>query len=469
MKKFSVLLTLAVLMVSSSVFAGSIDYLSNQSAKYVMNAARTASTDGADIVAYNPAGTALMGEGFFIDVSNQTLLKYYSQDVTYTGAPNNIAKDTYEQSTPTILLPNVYLAYNAGTVGIGNLAVYGQAGVPAGGGSLSWDGVAGLVATAAGFGAAATSQVTSINCDAEGSSVYYAFGGGVAYSFLENMFSVSAGAKYVMARRSTKIEGNIGYLHGGLGAWTLAIDTEYDYDAEGYTPVFGFDVKPMKELTIGVRYEMETDLEFEYDQKTNSVTPSNLAFAALATGGTNMLNKDGLKDNLNLPQILSIGAEYVVTPEMTVGITANMFFLGNAKMEITSRSSTGVASTVDYSEYFGTGYEVAVAASYKVMEQLKIGATFMYTDQGAKDKLLKDQAVVNTTSSNPVLNSTWIGLGAIYTVIPNLDITVAAGWVHYLPEKVDIATSASGTPIGTTKVEYSKEVYNIALGASYKI
>jgi long-chain fatty acid transport protein len=186
MKKFSLLLTLAVLMVSSSVFAGSIDYLSNQSAKYLMTlAGRAAATDGADIVSYNPAGTALMGEGFFIDVSNQTLFKPYSQDVEFDGSVYDLSKETYEQSTPTILLPNVYLVYNAGQIGMGKLAVFGQAGVVAGGGSLEWsDGTAGLEAAAILVGSSSSSVLRNLDAKVKGSSVYYAFGGGVAYSFL---------------------------------------------------------------------------------------------------------------------------------------------------------------------------------------------------------------------------------------------------------------------------------------------
>ncbi len=463
MKKFSVLLTLAVLMVSSSVFAGSIDYLSNQSAKYLMTlAGRAAATDGADIVSYNPAGTALMGEGFFIDVSNQTLLKPYSQDVEFDGASYDLAKDTYEQDTATYLLPNVYIAYNAGLIGMGKLAVFGQAGVVAGGGSLEWsDASAGLLQSAIAIGAqlgtmaaAYTSAVTSVNAKVKGSSVYYAFGGGVAYSFLDDMISISAGAKYVIAKRSGEVDGVANYYAPAAAtAWSMDIKSKYEYDAAGYTPVFGIDIRPMKELTLGIKYEMETDLEFEYTQKDNTITNTLPAmFAGLNTTVASQLNKDGLKANQNLPQILAIAAEYVVTPELAVSTGAQLYFLGDADME-------------GYEDYYGTGYEVSIGATYKVIEPLKIGAAVMYTDQGAKDSLLESSSQLLTVSGNPVLNSIFFGLGATYTVIPNLDITLSGGWVHYLPEEADVVMSAGNT----MKVEYSKEVYNIALGASYKI
>jgi len=483
MKKFSLLLTMAALMVSSSVFAGSIDYLSNQSAKYCMNTASTARTDGADIVAYNPAGTALLGEGFFIDVSNQTLLKYYSQDVSVETITGTVltAEQKYEQDKPTILLPNVYLAYNFGQMGMGKLAVYGQLGVVAGGGALEWDGTAGAVAAAYSVASSVTkatgtaTSVTGVNAKVEASSVYYAFGGGVSYSFLDDMISISAGAKVVMPERSAKLSGVVSESNAAVGgAFTVTIDSEYEYDATGYTPVFGLDLKPMKELTIGVRYEMETELEMEYKDKTQSVVVSNAGLnTVLQNGLTNQLSKDGLKDKQNLPQILSIGVEYAINPELTVGLSSNIYFIGDAKYEMTSNttsSTTGAktgTSTVDYADYFDTGWEVALGATYKVMEPLKVSASVMYTDQGAKDEINESTSTLNTVSANPVLDSWFFGLGATYTVIPNLDLSIAASWVHYLPEEADVPLNATGTVI--EKVSYKKDIYNIALGASYKM
>ena len=198
---------------------------------------------------------------------------------------------------------------------------------------------------------------------------------------------------------------------------------------------------------------MATDLEFEYTQKDNTITNTLPAmFAGLNTTVASQLNKDGLKANQNLPQILAIAAEYVVTTELAVSTGAQLYFLGDADME-------------GYEDYYGTGYEVSIGATYKVIEPLKIGAAVMYTDQGAKDSLLESSSQLLTVSGNPVLNSIFFGLGATYTVIPNLDITLSGGWVHYLPEEADVVMSAGNT----MKVEYSKEIYNIALGASYKI
>jgi len=454
MKKFSLLLTLAIMMVGSTVFAGSLDYLSNQSAKYCANTASTARTDGADIVAYNPAGTALMGQGLFIDVSNQTLLKYY------TAKEDAMLADEYKQSEPTLLLPNVYAVYNFGQMGMGKLAAFAQAGIIGGGGTLKWDdgtvgsnifAVSKAPALQAGVSAlvGGVTTFTGYKTALEASSVYYSFGGGVAYSLLEDMISVSAGAKYVMARRTGKVTGTMNFSNPNVGgAFAVTIADEYEYEADGITPVFGFDAKPMKELTIGVRYEMETDLEFEYTQKDKTST-NTLSNATLKSTVESLLpDYTDVKANQNLPQILSLGAEYVVMPELTVGVTGTMYFMSKADLG-------------GYEEAYGTGYEVALGATYKVMEPLKIAASVMYTDQAVKAEYLEDDTELLTTSANPILNSIFMGFGATYTVIPNLDLTCAVSWVHYLPE--DVTTDAG------LEINYKKEVYNIAIGASYKM
>jgi long-subunit fatty acid transport protein len=125
-----------------------------------------------------------------------------------------------------------------------------------------------------------------------------------------------------------------------------------------------------------------------------------------------------------------------------------MYFMSKADME-------------GLEDAFGTGWEVALGATYKVMEALKVGASVMYTDQAVKKEYLESDDDLLTTSANPILNSIFMGLGATYTVIPNLDLTLALSWVHYLPE--DVKTTAG------LDINYKKDIYNIALGASYRM
>ena len=476
MKKFSLLLTLAIMMVGSTVFAGSIDYLSNQSAKYLTTFHRTASTDAsADIANYNPAGTALLAPGLYLDLSSQTLLKYYETDTSDSRAQTGVGvytklsalgqgfKDKYEQSEPTLILPNFYAVYNFGQMGPGKLAAYAQLGVSAGGGALKWDdgtaatfgALSGIFKTAGGTGAVTDQSF-------EASSVYYTINAGAAYAFLDDMVSVSVGGKAIIAKRTMKVSGTDG---------TRSIDGEFDYDATGYTAVIGLDVKPIKDLTLAARYEMETDLEFDYDQKklnASSALVTTIATSVLGMSGVS----DGQKANNNLPAILSLGAEYKVTPELAVMASSNIYFLSQADMgktNIKNAAGTAVVAVKDTNEYFGTGYEFGLGATYLIMPELKAGLGFMYTESGAKDAYFNNQDTFLNCAGNPPLDSYTIGLGGTYTVIQNLDVTLSGSWTHYLPEtyKIGDATTAPGQK--EIAGEYKKDVYNIGLGVGYKM
>jgi len=475
MKKALVLLCmLAIVLSGATVFAGSIDYLSNQSARYLMTFSRCAATDAADIVNYNPAGTAFMAPGLTIDFSTQTLFKPYSQDTTntysaaaigYAGATSG--SDSFDQSEPTPVLPNLYAVYNFGQLGAGNLAINFQAGIVAGGGTLKWDdGTAGSTLALLGIGLTTSAPVVAggynhptgaiTSQSLEVSSVYYNIGLGVSYSFLDNMVAVNLGGRVVMPKRSLKLEA--AYAAG------YTLEGEYEYDATGYTPIIGICVKPMTGLTIGLRYEFETDLEFEYNEKTFA---SNDTYVGLVAGGilSNGGIKDGNKFNSNLPAILAAGVEYVVMPGLTVAVQGTYYFLSSADLGTTYDSSTGLA-VCDTNEFYDDGWEVSLGVTYQVMTELKVGIGFLYTVQGAKDDLFNSQYTVLTTSANPALNSWAVGLGGTYALANlGLDITLTGSWTHYLSEDYEFVHAKLGTFSG----KYEKDVYNIGVGIGYHL
>ena len=108
---------------STTSRAGSIDYLSNQSAEYIMSFNRNAATDSADIVNYNPAGTVFLPEnGLYVNASAQYLFKPYNE--TFLGR-------TYRQNEPSII-PNLYTLFKRDA-----WAAFFAVTVPAGGGAGS--------------------------------------------------------------------------------------------------------------------------------------------------------------------------------------------------------------------------------------------------------------------------------------------------------------------------------------------
>jgi long-chain fatty acid transport protein len=442
-------------VATATLSAGSLDYLSNQSAGYFFSTAQTASTAGAGIVPYNPAGTALLDKGFYLDASNQTILKYYDESVDST-----YLSDSYSQKDPTPFLPSLALVYNFGNVGPGKLALYGNGGITAGGGNLKWDdGTIGtnsyglLVAQAANALSPTTPTVPNgSSTKLTASSIYYGLGTGVSYAFLDDKVSASAGVRYVNAQRSGSISGTMNLVTYTPAAtpWSLSVDYDYTYSAQGLTPIFGLNVRPVSGLTLGARYEMETKLEFEYSDDTPTVTcAANPTVAALVKS---KLNWAGKKVRQDLPQVLGFGAEYMFTPKFTLSAGTNLYFMNAATIEDVEGD--------DISDLFGIGYELNLAGQYQFTEKLLAGLTAMYSNQGAKDSYYEDDTNLLFASANPPLDSLTVGGGVKYNVIKTLDLLLTTSYVHYFPKS---ATTDAGL-----EIDYSKTVYNFGLGASYK-
>jgi long-subunit fatty acid transport protein len=113
-------------------------------------------------------------------------------------------------------------------------------------------------------------------------------------------------------------------------------------------------------------------------------------------------------------------------------------------------------------DYFNVGYDVGIGAKWQVLDTLKIGAGFSYTESGTKDSYFKEQAL--NATANPPLDSITFGLGGTYSLDVGLDFNLGVLYAHYLP--VDYkAAGGSGTfsVEGTNK----KDVINIGIGVSY--
>ena len=458
MKKITIVFVGVLMLAGTSLFAGSLDYLSNQSARWVMTTSRNASLDGADIVQFNPAGTAYLAKGFHLDLSGQTLFKYYNNEDVSVGGPATIvfpslsrSAETLKQSYPSPLIPNVYLAYNFGEVGKGRLAAYTQVGIVAGGGELKWNGgtvgttllLTGISANSGGLLGGIKSQ------EFDASSIYYGVGLGVSYAFAGDMVSVSFGGRSVMANRN----------FGLKAVYTSSADLkgEYEYKAKGFTPIVGIDVRPTKDLTLAARFEAPTSLEFEYKQKELGGALANTAKAILKNAGI----EDGKKARQDLPAVIGLGAGYNVTDRLTLDLSGMFYLLSSANLGDVYENTTG-KKVGEVSDYFNTGWEIGLGATYKALDNLKIGAGVLYSAAGAKETYLNDSKIAFGASGNPMLNSVTLGTGITYTR-NKLDFTCSFLWSHYLPENFSIDT-------GAFKVsgKYGKDALGIGYGIGYR-
>jgi len=460
MKKITVVFVGVIMLAGTNLFAGSLDYLSNQSAKWVMTTSRNASLDGADIIQFNPAGTAYLDKGFHLDISGQTLFKYYgNKDVSvgsFAGPAAPLSPllsrpaETLKQDYPSPIIPNAYLAYNFGEVGKGRLAAYTQIGIVAGGGELKWnEGTAGTTLLLPSISAQMSGVPGAIKSqEFDASSIYYGIGVGVSYAFAGDMVSVSFGGRSVMANRS----------FGLTAAYTSSMDLngEYEYKAKGFTPIVGINVRPTKDITLAARFEAPTSLEFEYKQKELGGALAGIAAGALQGVGIT----DGGKARQDLPTVIGVGAGYNVNDRLTLDLSGMFYLLSSANLGDVYANG---AKTGELNDYFDTGWELGLGATYKVTENLKFGAGALYSDSGAKETYLNDARVAFNSSANPMLNSVTFGTGITYSAGKKLDFTCSFLWSHYLPENFSLDT-------GAFKVsgKYTKDVLGIGYGVSYR-
>ena len=443
-----------LLLVSSNLFANSVDYSTAQSASFLMMATRQAATDAADILAYNPAGIALMVPGLHISVNNQYYVMKYEE--TFKGSGID---EKYTDDRPIPVFPNVYGVYNMGKVGSGNLALGLKAGVIGGGGYLDWNGTTGTAFAAAntaktlsGNGLATTATRTAIEQDV--SSVYYGFGGSVAYSMLDDRVSLSLGGQYIYAQKTAETTGKLYFNTAAFGGeWNLDIDSKFDCDAKGYSLIFGLDVRPVDKLTLSLSYETEADLKFKYNQDRDKVTASFAGANSAADELQGQLNKEGEEENFNLPAIARMGAEYAFTPALTMAIGGELFFVHD----------------MDYNgveEYFQKlGWELNVGGIYALIpSKLKVGLGVTLADVGSKDSLFDSEDEMAAMGANNWSTHILMGsCGIVYTIMQDLDLVVGYSYLvtYDGPEK-------GKTPSGY-EVSYDRTVQNIAIGVNYKV
>ncbi len=459
-----------LLLVSSNLFANSVDYSTAQSASFLMMATRQAATDAADILAYNPAGIALMVPGLHISVNNQYYVMKYEE--TFKGSGID---EKYKDDRPIPIFPNVYAVYNMGKVGSGNLAFGLKAGVIGGGGYLDWNGTTGTAFAAANtakgissLNALLATTATRTDIEQDVSSVYYGFGGSVAYSMLDDRVSLSLGGQYIYAQKTAETTGKLYFNTAAFGGeWNLDIDSKFDCDAKGYSLIFGLDVRPVDKLTLSLSYETEADLKFKYNQDRDKVTASNLINNPnLGEGLTGQyvvngaaatlqgkLNKEGEEENFNLPAIARMGAEYAFTPALTMAIGGELFFVHD----------------MDYNgveEYFQKlGWELNVGGIYAIIpSKLKVGLGVTLADVGSKDSLFDSEDEMAAMGANNWSTHILMGsCGIVYTIMQDLDLVVGYSYLvtYDGPEK--------GTTPSGYEVSYDRTVQNIAIGVNYKV
>ncbi|WP_426710613.1 OmpP1/FadL family transporter [Cetobacterium sp. SF1] len=431
------LLLAALLLTTVKGFAGSIDYLSQQDAEYFAHPSMTGKI-GVSGAYYNPAGTAFMENGTYMQINNQTHLKTYKMEVDGL---------TFKSDKPSPIIPSFQLVHvNNGR------SFFFHGGAIAGGGNVAYENGLGMFKTMETMlNSNPDMQKIGVNINfnpgstVKGSSYYVTLQGGIAQK-INDEWSFALGARYVNAERKLKGVGNYSLNMGPLNA-DPRFDINSERTAQGVTGIFGVDYKPSSKLNFAFRYETETRLNFKTKEKNldnfknsfgifNNTDISSNIYNAIVSNKNVKEWVNGARGKRNLPAMASLGASYAITEKTTLLASGNYYFIKEA------------GDTFGAYDNYHNGYEIAVGIDHQLNEKWTLMTGYQYTNTGANKHTYKD--------TDYALDADMFGLGAKYKYNENLDLMATGATVLY-----HSATSV-------TNVKYSKHVYSIGLGATYK-
>ena len=297
MKKKILLLSI---IVAGMANAASVDYLMNNSTSYFQNPAQTAqiSVEG---VFYNPAGTAFVDDGLYLNVNAQNSIINESMKVE---------GKTFD-ATSFAAVPSFNLLYKKN-----DYSLFANASVIGGGATLEYEGgAAGVYLAAAALNSKDPFKGTAMALNANlsggkfiGENRYYQGIIGGAYK-VNDKLSVSLGGKYVYATR--KLEGTADYTYNAsspMGKYlkgnTLSIDSTRKADGVGFT--IGADYKLDETTNFAIKYDSRVRLTFEAE----GTEADKMLFMGKTLGISAFYPTyaNGVKKERDLPGVLSLGA-----------------------------------------------------------------------------------------------------------------------------------------------------------------
>ncbi len=487
MRKYLVFLCVVALVFvgASAVFASGMENKNNFSADYVRTLNRAAATDSADAAVYNPAGTTQLKDGLHISLNNQYIIKKQGHRAEQNDVSSAWGTYGYEfqDTTPVPVLPSLFLVYKKD-----QFAGFFAFTIPGGGGTVRYG-----ENSYTGFTYFANAnKADSIQTDLKSSSVYYGMTIGGAFEVVKDLLSVAAGGKVVMMRNETSVVGEAGLSAGGgafLGGWSAKAD--YKEQANGFGGFIGLNVTPTKELNIGIKYDSVVRLKQKYMVNKEDVTVNTWGNAALtanlralAEGLQNaVLKNEGRYRNQDLPDVLSLGVSYKVTPELLVAASYTAYFNKNAMWQKdypdTDTTQNNKDSEVSSNKkmvqkYYDTSHDAGLCIEYAVTKELTLSVGYLYSLYGTNKNWYKQAENIEFPYSNAV------SLGGKFDAGSGLNISVGIGRWWYPDFKTDTYKGEplgynTGTNGGGRKAGYPesltfyREGWNIAVGVSYSM
>ncbi|MFH2092017.1 MAG: outer membrane protein transport protein [Pseudomonadota bacterium] len=422
-------------------FAGGIDNKQNFSARYNATGSRNAAIDGADVAAYNPAGIMQQKNGFVLEGDVQVLMKSYENRYVERSPAAHVMKDEDEPA----IVPGIFATYKND-----NWGAFGTFTVNGGGGHVNYEngcalldsieyiarGVAFQTAGGGAAGLAAMPGATFSNERIEADTYYLTTTVGGTFAF-NNVFSVAAGGRYVLAQKEVKAFANTTAMGNLVG--------EYEEEADGFGWIAGLNIKPSDSLLLAVRYESAVELTFEtkHNGGTNVLGGTILGLAGKPNNG---------KYDRDLPAVLGLGVMFKPVDKLTLDLSYTYYFEEDADWDN------------EFGDALDNSYDISIAATYAITNAFRISLGYMYTNVGIDPK---DFGL--TEKLSPVLDANSIHFGMGYDFSENLTVEFGA-MVNMYDQGRDATAPATTGALGTiqSETEYNKYNTGIALGLIYR-
>ena len=419
MKRSIIVAALVAAVVGTAAFANGVENKTNMNPGYLRNPSRNAETKRPEAVFYNIAGTGFLEDGLYFDAGNQFVFKKYTNTFPKGTLPPYypIVEKDFSDKTAVWLYPNADIVYKHGP-----FAVFGNFGIYAGGGKLSYNDGTTQTAFALFF-------FQPLNHSVEISSMTYGEQIGFTYC-LKNFISFSGALRLLQATQSMELKSDdatfVGVNHGNK--------ISYDASAFGVGGVFGINVRPIPALTLSTQFQLHSDMKYEVKNLKGNIP--TLASSTLPI-------KNGDTFHTDLPAALNMGAGYQVLKPLYVSASFNYYFNSFAQLN-------SVLGKSDYSD----SWELATGADYDINDKVTASLGLSYGNQGTKK-------AVNSTFS-PVLDSLAIGTGVEYRPIDNLTLTLGLMYIQYFKQDYYIGG-------GAVKTELNKQIFMTSIGATYRL
>jgi len=416
-----------LICLAPSLWAGGIINKQNLSAEYIRTLNRNASTDMADAAAFNPAGTAMMGDGLYLKADALYFYKDYTNQLP--SSPSILNLGTLDSEEPSII-PGLFAVYKQD-----RWAGFFSVTIPGGGGYVRFDdgnsrtAMLSLPGAFGGLGTylgGPTGNPLNIDQFLEADSYYVGYSLGASFKIFDSL-SIGGGVRYVDAYQKFK-----GKAQGSLNS----VNVKIERTDEAFNYFLGLDYAPIKDLNIALTYMSNTPLNFKSDANDNS--PGQVVSRSVGWA-------DGTHEREDLPGYLGAGISYFIIPG-TLRIEPNFTYYleKQAKLEGSRFNNAG------------NSWDAGVTLEYILNPQWKFSVGYLHTDiRGMKPEELLPEA--------PELDANTVALGVVWSPWERMSLTFSGLRAWYESEKTD--QNSSRSPAGT---ELDKDVWGLAFGIQYR-